>query len=445
MATEVIMPKVDMVMDAGTFVEWLKEEGDHVEKGEPLFIILTDKANIEIESPASGILSGVRVQPGDEIPVTEVIAYILEPGEELPSAPAAEAPSAAASAATAAPGREATARTEEIAEAGAGKVRATPVARRLSAEMGIDLTQLTGRGPRGRIHKADVLAFAEQQQAARPRVAPALQVPLPDARRRDVVPLAGPRKIIAERMTYSAFTAPHINLSMRVDMSEAARLRARLLDPLQTKTGQRLSFTAILARAVAAVLPHHPYLNASLDGADGADVDRASDRASGSASGEIILWEDVHLGIAMSVEDYLVVPVIREAQDKSLEQIVTALADLTDRARGKRLAPSEMTGSTFTISNLGMFGIESFNAIINPPESAILAVGKIVDTPVATDVEQSGGGRVQRGGEFAHDVVELRPMMNMTICVDHRVVDGAGAARFLAELKDTLENPYLLV
>ncbi len=193
-------------------------------------------------------------------------------------------------------------------------------------------------------------------------------------------------------------------------MSEAARLRTRVLEPLLAKTGQRLSFTAILARAVATVLPRHPYLNASLDGE------------------EIILWDDVHLGIATSVEDYLIVPVIREAQDKGLAQMLTELADLTERARAKRLTPAEMAGSTFTISNLGMLGIESFTAIINPPESAILAVGRIVDTPVGAE-----GGIV------------LRPMMDLTICVDHRVVDGAAAARFLAELKATLENPYLLI
>jgi len=419
MATEVIMPKVDMVMDGGTFVEWLKEEGAPVKKGEPLFIILTDKANIEIEAPASGILAGVRAQPGDEIPVTEVIAYILEPGEPLPAgaethlvaAPLTDAPTGA----RIIPGPEAMTSTVAPSRPGAGKVRATPVARRLAAEIGIDLAQVKGRGPRGRIHKADVLAFAERQQAvvepgvAAGPVAP-LRVPLPDARKKEVVPLAGPRKIIADRMAYSAFTAPHITLSLRVDMSEAARLRARLLEPLRAKTGQRLSFTAVLARAVATVLPRHPYLNASLDGE------------------EIILWDDVHLGIAMSVDDYLIVPVVREAQDKNLEQIVTELGDLRERARTKRLMPPEMAGSTFTISNLGMFGIESFTAIVNPPESAILAVGKIVDTPV-----DAGEGIVPR------------PMMSLTICVDHRVVDGAAAASFLAELKDTLENPYLLI
>jgi pyruvate dehydrogenase E2 component (dihydrolipoamide acetyltransferase) len=419
MATEIIMPKVDMVMDEGTFVEWLKEEGDPVKKGEPLFIILTDKANIEIQAPADGVLAGVVAQPGDVLPVTEVLAYILEPGEALPAVAEARPPSTAptrdAASAPSVPG--AVVAEEAPPGPGDGKVRATPVARRLAAELGIDLAQVVGSGPRGRVHKADVVAFADRQQrtvvppgAVAAPVAPALAVSLPDARRKDAVPLAGPRKIIADRMRYSAFTAPHINLSLRVDMSEAARLRTRVLEPLLAKTGQRLSFTAILARAVATVLPRHPYLNASLHGE------------------QIILWDDVHLGIATSVEDYLIVPVIREAQEKGLEQILTELADLTERARAKRLTPAEMTGSTFAISNLGMFGIESFTAIINPPESAILAVGRIVDTPVGAEGE-----------------IVLRPMMNLTICVDHRVVDGAAAARFLAELKATLENPYLLI
>jgi pyruvate dehydrogenase E2 component (dihydrolipoamide acetyltransferase) len=236
------------------------------------------------------------------------------------------------------------------------------------------------------------------------------QIPLPDARRKEAIPLTGPRKIIAERLSYSAFTAPHINLSLSVDMTEAIRLRDRVQELLSQRTGQRLSFTAIIARAVAAVLPHHPYLNASLQ------------------DGYLNLWEDVHLGIAMSLEDYLIVPVIRNAQTRNLEQLVTLLGDLIERARAKRLTPSEMSGSTFTISNLGMFGIESFTAIINPPEVAILAVGKMVDTPVK-----------------GVDGIEFRPLMNLTLAVDHRVVDGAAGARFLAELKETLENPYLLI
>ena len=431
MATEVIMPKVDMVMETGTFVEWLKKEGEHVNKGDPLFVIDTDKAAIEMESPADGILAGVQAKLNDVIPVTQVIAYILAPGEALPSASIPEQVVTIP-----APKVTKTAQAEQIvavADAnGTGKARVTPVARRLAEELHIDLTKIAGRGPRGRIHKADVLAFqasyaqddcldvppVKQASIAAPvpvspfpgaALAPA-SIPLPDARRRQVIPLAGARKIIGERMSHSAFTAPHIHLSLRVDMTEAIRLRERLLEPLKAQTGQRLSFTAILARAVATVLPRHPYMNASL------------------ADGSLILWDDIHLGIATSVEENLIVPVIREAQSKSLGQVVTALADLTDRARNRRLTPSEMTGSTFTISNLGMYGIESFTAIINPPEAAILAVGKMVDTPVKSA-----------------DGFEFRPLIHLTACADHRIVDGAGVARFLEELKSTLENPYLLI
>jgi pyruvate dehydrogenase E2 component (dihydrolipoamide acetyltransferase) len=430
MATEVIMPKVDMVMETGTFVEWLKKEGEHVNKGDPLFVIDTDKAAIEMESPADGILSGVRAKLNDVIPVTEIIAYILAPGESLP----AKAVPQQVLTIPASPLPEADKTPEPVGTVPhatqSGKVRVTPVARRLAQELRLDLVQIAGRGPRGRIHKADVLDFQKSHASAEPvrvpdamptpiasapiatpvSARPPTAVPLPDARQKQVIPLAGARKIIAERMSQSAFTAPHINLSLRVDMTEAIRLRERLLEPLKAQTGQRLSFTAILARAVATVLPRHPYMNASL------------------SDNNIILWDDIHLGIATSVEENLIVPVIREAQCKSLGQIVTTLADLTDRARNRRLTPSEMTGSTFTISNLGMFGIESFTAIINPPEAAILAVGKMVDTPCKTA-----------------DGFEFRPMIHVTACADHRIVDGAGVARFLEELKSTLENPYLLI
>jgi pyruvate dehydrogenase E2 component (dihydrolipoamide acetyltransferase) len=354
-----------------------------------------------------------------------VIAYILEPGEELPAgavriAPGSPPPLAALrEQATPAPERVQAGRPDqtEVATLGpddGGRIRATPVARRLASELGVDLTQVQGRGPRGRIHKADVLAFAAEgvrtPAASKPGVAATIEVPLPSARRKRVVPLTGPRKIIAERMAYSAFTAPHITLTLSVDMSEAVRLRSRLLASIEQRTGMRLSFTAILTRAVASTLPRHPYLNASLNG------------------DEVILWEDANIGIATSIGDYLIVPVIREAQAKDLEQIVADLGDRMERARSRRLTPSEMSGSTFTISNLGMFGIESFTAIINPPESAILAAGKIVDTPVDVDGQ-----------------IELRPTMHLTLSADHRIVDGVAAARFLADLQAVLENPYLLI
>jgi len=430
MPTEVIMPKVDMVMETGTFVEWLKKEGEHVNKGDPLFVITTDKAAIDVESPADGILAGSSAKADDVIPVTEVMAYILAPGEALPVKAAPQPVASAAPLAVIATAVEPVAVAAETVEP--GKLRVTPVARRLAEEMGVDLNQLAGRGPRGRIHKADVLAFQKPLPVIEPvsvpvpapapvvskPAAPAIlapvvssaSIPLPDARRKQVIPISGARKIIAERMVYSAVSAPHINLSLRVDMTEAIRLREQILEPLKAQTGQRVSYTAILARAVASVLPRHPYLNASL------------------SDGNIILWDDIHLGIATSVEENLIVPVIRETQSKSLGQIVTALADLTERARSRRLMPAEMSGSTFTISNLGMYGIEHFTAIINPPEAAIMAVGKMVDTPVAHEGQ-----------------VVLRPMIELTVSADHRVSDGATVARFLADLKASLENPYLLI
>ena len=421
MAVEIIMPKVDMVMETGTFVEWLRDEGEEVSKGEPLFVIITEKASIECESPASGLLGGCIAKPDDIIPVTELIGYILEPGEQPPTPKEPQIqPEISAVIAEAVPGEPMIAQQVIVSETNLpvsdGKARATPVARRLADEMGINLIHVQGRGPRGRIHKADVLAFDDGKAlSATPQpvsITPVadLQVAMPDAIVKDVVPLVGPRRLIADRMAYSIATAPHFMLSLNVDMSEADRLRSRLLEKVQQQTGHKLSYTAILALAAVRVLTRHPFLNASLNG------------------DEIIQWEDVHLGIATNLEDSLIVPVIHQAQEKNLEQITSALGDLVARARDRHLTPVEMSGSTFTISNLGMFGIEAFTAIINPPESAILAVGKIVKTPVEVE------------GEIC-----IKPMMNLTLSVDHRVVDGAKGARFLSDLKSVLENPYLLI
>jgi pyruvate dehydrogenase E2 component (dihydrolipoamide acetyltransferase) len=211
-------------------------------------------------------------------------------------------------------------------------------------------------------------------------------------------------------MAYSASVAPHINLSLTADMTEAQRLRKSLLPAIEEQTSYRLSFTTLIAYIVASILPHHPYLNSTLHGE------------------EIILWEDIHLGIATHLNNYLIVPVIREAQSKNLLEIVASFGDLLNRANAMQLTPAEMSGSTFTISNLGMYGIESFTAIINPPEAAILAIGKIIDTCVKVD-----GNLVQR------------PLMNITISADHRIVDGVAAAKFLDDLKSAIENPYLLI
>jgi len=411
------MPKVDMVMETGTLMEWKKNEGDTVTKGEPLFVIMTDKAAIEAEAPESGILAGITAKPDDVIPVTTVIGYILAPGESLPEK--ATAPTAAAAPAEAKPETPAAAaapKADAAAPAGdASQVRATPLARSLAREMNVDLTQVAGRGPRGRVHKADVLEFAASHKGAPAMAsvsAPAanVAVPLPDARIRQRISLKGPRSIIAQRLSYSWSSVPHIYETLSVDMSEVVRLRERVSPVIANATGQKVSYTAILAHAVARILTNHPGLNSSFNG------------------DEIIQWEDVHLGLATSLEDYLIVPVIREAQNKNLQSVVVEMARLLEAARAKRLQPNEMSGSTFTITNLGMFGIEQFTAIINPPESAILAVGKMMDTPVVVDGQ-----------------VVVRPMMTLTLAVDHRVSDGAAAAKFLVDLKNALENPYLLL
>ncbi len=425
MKAEVIMPKVDMDQETGTLVEWLKQEGDTVKKGDPLFVILTSKAAIEIEAPESGILRGVTAKKDDVIPVTEVIAYIVSPDEkfETPASkaevPAADATKPAETKETALP-QPAVTSTPATISGTTGQVRATPLARSIAREKGLDLSEVAGRGPLGRIYRADVISALEKGVgSAAPRPAsvsgqiasgPAIQIPLPNARIRERIPLKGIRTVIAQRMGYSWSSIPHIFESVNVNMEEVVRLRERVNQVVQEHTGLKVSYTAILALAVARLLPKHPSLNSSFTGE------------------EVIQWEDVNLGIATSLEDYLIVPVVRSAQERNLEDIVKEMSRLLDSARSKKMEPADMSGSTFTITNLGMFGIESFTAIINPPETAILAVGKMVDTPVVIDGQ-----------------VVVRPMMNLTIGVDHRVNDGARAAKFLTELKSILENPYLLL
>lgn len=436
MPTEIIMPKVDMVMETGTFVEWLKKEGETVKQGEPLFVIMTDKSAIEVEAPADGALAGLTAKADDVIPVSEVIGYILGAGESLPAAVTKAVPQAAVPPQPEAAGIAA----GPAAQAGGGAgpavvepVRATPLARSMARQMGIDLHDVKGRGPRGRIYRADIEEYTKKAPAARKTppsatgepaqpviaapylAAPSMAVPtfdlaLPSAAIRERLPLKGPRAIIARRMAYSAGSAPHIYETVDVDMSEVIRLRERVTPVFQENLGQKPSYTAILIRAVAKSLPNFPLLNSSLTGE------------------EIILWEDIHIGVATDLEEYLIVPVIREVQNLNLEGIVQELSRLTEAAHAKRLDPKDMSGSTFTISNLGMYGISHFTAIINPPESAILAVGAMQDKPSAINGE-----------------IVLRPVASLTLGVDHRVTDGAYAARFLTHLKGILENPYLLI
>jgi len=379
MATEVIMPKLDMTMEKGTIVRWLKEEGQQVEKGEPILEIETDKVVMEVEAPASGILAGISAGPDEVVPVTEVIAYILEPGEKLEGVakpPAKE---------SAPPPKERVAVTPR-APTPEEKIAVTPRARRLAREHEVDLAQVQGSGPGGRIVEADVLAFIEKREVAKPSVE-AIKV-------KERVPLRGRRKTIAERMLESARTVPHIALTVEVDMSEAERTRGDC------------SFTALFVQAVARALRQHPMVNASLQG------------------DEIILYDEVNVGVAAETKEGLLVPVVKGANAKDLFEIDAEIKSLAQSTSEGTLTLEEVSGGTFTVSNLGMFGVEEFQALINPPQSAILAIGAIVEKPVVRDGQ-----------------VVIRPMVKMTLSADHRVLDGAAAAEFLQNVKSNLERP----
>jgi len=421
-------------------VAWIKREGEHVEKGEPLLTVETDKVTIDIESPATGILAGVRAQPDDIVPVTEIIAYVLQPGEKVPQeveampTPTTEALTVLSAAATPVARRMAAEHGLDLSTiAGTGpsgritkadveavlsgrpaaaevppgrvriptKARATPAARRISRDRKLTLATVAGSGPRGRVQAGDVLALTP---------APTIS-PEPEA---EVVPLRGMRRTIATRMLQSYQTAPHITLTVEADMSATQALRRELNARAGALGMPRVSVTAILVQVCAWALQRHRWVNASLHGH------------------EIHLHRSSDIGVAVALEDGLIVPVIRQAQRLRLAEIASRIQDLTERARQGRLALEEVTGGTFTISNLGMYGIDHFTAILNPPESAILAVGRIAKRSVV--VEQEG-----------QDKAVIRPTMNMTLSVDHRVLDGAMAARFLRDVVDALEHPNLLL
>jgi pyruvate dehydrogenase E2 component (dihydrolipoamide acetyltransferase) len=410
---EVIMPKVDMAMTEGTIAFWRYHTGEAVRAGEPLFDITTDKADVEVEAPASGTLWEVRAAAGQTIPIGQPVAFILAPGEQPPASDEGRG--------TKDEGRPpAPSPQPPVSSPQPSKLRATPLARKLCRERGLDLAQIQGSGPSGRIGRQDVLAFLEQTTLPLPSQresglggeglppTPNSQPPTPGDITR--IPLAGLRRVIADRMSASVRNAPHFTLNMQVDMAEAVELRRRVGPAIERQTGAPPSFTAIIVRALAALLLEHPYLNATLE------------------EHTVLLHHRSHIGVAIDRAGDLLVPVLRDAQALSLGETSAALRDLHARAHAHTLTQAELRGSTFTVSNLGMYGVDSFTAIINPPESAILAVGRIVETPVA------------RNG-----AVVVRPVMQLMLSADHRIVDGAAAARFLAALRERLEEPYLLI
>ncbi|MFT0753088.1 dihydrolipoamide acetyltransferase family protein [Synechococcus sp. RC10A2] len=399
----IIMPKMGDAMEEGTLVRWLKQEGDAVQEGEPIAEIATDKATVEIEAPISGVLRGIRVAENAVVPVNTPLAYILQEGESLPAEGDGKAP---APTAAAAPQPEPTPTTAAATPAnGEERVLASPLARKIAAEHGIDLRQVRGTGPKGRIVERDVLAYLESRQATvapapAPIPAPAVAAAPAEAR---VETLNRLRQITAQRTTEAHQTIPHFYLTMEIDMEEALALRQRLN---QLDESLRISINDLIVKACAVAIEQHPIVNATYQ------------------NGQIVHPNGIHIGIAVAVEQGLLVAVLKHCEGKSLRRIAQESQSLIQKAREGKLLPDEMTGNTFTVSNLGMFGIEQFTAIINPPASAILAVGATKRVPV-----------VQEDGTVA-----ARHRMKVTLSCDHRVLDGAVGAQFLQTLKQVLEN-----
>ncbi len=429
MATKVHMEALSPTMEEGQVVKWLKEEGDAVTQGDILAEIETDKATMELVARGDGVLRKILVAEGVAAPVGDVIAIIAAGDEDIAelvaglgggsaatnggaAVPAGEAGAGqdveAAGAATPAAAPAGSPATGTAATA-SGRVKASPLAKRLAGELGLDIRAVQGSGPGGRVIRRDIEAAAAAA-ASVPAVTPAVTVPAaaPGEDFEDL-PLSQMRKTVARRLTESLGPVPHFFLTVDVDMTRALAARVRVNELLAAQ-GARASLNDMVIKAAAVALTHHPDCNAWWQG------------------DSIRRFSRVHIGVAVAVPDGLITPVVTDAHAKGLGQISTEVRELAGRAREKKLQPHEYTGSTFSISNLGMFGIEEFTAVINPPEAGIIAVGAVEERPVAVDGE-----------------VVVQPRMRITMSCDHRVIDGAQGARFLATLKSFLEEPAAIL
>ncbi|MDE0859152.1 MAG: pyruvate dehydrogenase complex dihydrolipoamide acetyltransferase [Akkermansiaceae bacterium] len=426
MPIKIEMPKLSDTMEEGTVVRWLKKEGEEVEIGDIIAEIETDKATMEMEAFDEGTLSSISVPEGGKAPVGSVIAILLEDGESAddssaassapaPAAAPAPTPAAETPAAVAAPVAAATASND------GGRLKVSPLARKIAAAEGIDLSTITGTGPGGRIIKTDLSGAAASAPAAAtpapvaaPTPAPAKAAPVPlspvatgeDKR----VELSSMRKIIAGRLLLSKTTIPHFYLHLEVDAAPLMELRKQINAQSEASHGNKYSVNDFVVKALINASVAVPEANASFNG------------------DHIVQFAHVGISVAIAVEDGLVTPVVKNAEQKSLLQISKEIKEMAVRARDKKLMPNEFDGGTVTISNLGAWGIESFDAIVNPPQAAILSVGGIIEKPVVKD------GAIVPG---------LR--MNLGVSCDHRVVDGAVAAKFLGEIKRLIENPALML
>ena len=431
MITKVVLAKLSPTMEEGTIVQWSKKEGDKVKVGDVLAEIETDKANMEMEALGAGVLRKVLVPAGGKAPVGALIGVIADPGEDIsamlaeaaaalavappPAVSAAPAPSPAVAPAAAAVSVAPAAPVPTPAPAPTvtpgGRVKASPLARAIAAQRNVPLASVAGSGPAGRIVKRDVEGFLASPPSApaagKAPAAPARPaIPVPSVVAGTTIPLTSMRRTIAKRLSESAFTAPHFFVTVEIDMDAAVALR----EQLQRAEDVKVSFNDLVLKACAKALTRFPTVNASWTGE------------------AIQTHAEVHVGVAVSLAEGLITPVVRNADRKHVVLISREVKDLAARAREKKLKLEEFTGSTFTISNLGMFDVTEFTAIINPPESCILAVGAVRKVPVVKGDQLAIGHR-----------------MKVTLSSDHRVVDGALAAQFLAEVRRLLENPVSLL
>jgi pyruvate dehydrogenase E2 component (dihydrolipoamide acetyltransferase) len=461
MATQVVMPKLSPTMEEGQLSRWLKKEGDKVSMGEPLAEIDTDKATMEMQALASGVLRKILIKEGESAPLGQTIAVIGEPDEDISEVLKSAGSAGAAAenktnvkdspagtggdgaqqeatqvAAQAAPQTQATVKDEpsrreeggapqkpvetsagETAANGRERIIVSPLAARMAADAGINLRTVNGSGPGGRIVKRDIESAMKSAQPGtqQPDLAAAQQVVKAPAQLPEIQgaspyrdePTSEIRRTIARRLVTSIGPVPHFFLTSEIEMDRAAELRQSLaeIDP-----NLKISFNDLIVKVVANSLVEHPAVNASFQ-----------DRT-------IRYYERADIGVAVAIEDGLITPIIRSADRKSIGQIAREIRELAERARSKRLRPEEYLGATFSVSNLGMFGIDEFTAVINPPEGAILAVGAVTPRPVVRNNE-----------------IVIRQMMRVTMSCDHRVIDGATGAKFLQTLKKKLENPLLLL
>jgi pyruvate dehydrogenase E2 component (dihydrolipoamide acetyltransferase) len=364
MVTKIVMPRLSLTMKEGTVGKWYKKEGDSVEKDEPIVEVVSEKAAYDLEAPASGVLRKILVQEGVDVSVNTVIAVMTTPDEAFSETEAlAEAPQAA-----------------EVE--GEKRVLASPAAKRLARERGIDLSTVKGSGPEGRIAEEDIRRLIEEIGGTLPKV-------------KQIIPLSGFRKTSAERLSMSFKTAPHSTIMMEIDVFRAAEVHKKT----------QVSYTTIIVKAVAEALAELPLINSRLKGEN------------------IEVVEDVNVGVAVATENGLIVPIIHNSNRRSLKEIDTALGDLMEKARRGKLSRGELTGGTFTITNLGMYGVDFFTPIINPPEAAILGVGRIAEKAMVV------GGKI-----------EIRPIVTLSLSYDHRIIDGAPAAEFLQIVKKKIED-----